>query len=74
MLPSTLYIMKIYLGTAFEVATSTGLGTDTFTRNVTQGQTEGRTMDRFWYKINIPFFLKKTADITSLILCRISIF
>ena len=52
--------------TKFEVATSNGLGGDTFTRNVTErrahgltedGQTDGRTTDRLWHEINIPFFL-----------------
>ena len=39
-----------YSTTKFEVATSKGLGGDTFTRNVTDGrthgQTDGRTTDR----------------------------
>ena len=30
-----------YAGTKFEVATSIGLGADTFTRNVTDGRTQG---------------------------------
>ena len=42
-----------YLSTKFEVATSNGLGGDTFTRNVMDGS------GRLWYEINIPFFLKK---------------
>ena len=32
-----------YLGTNFEVATSNGLGGDTFTRNVTDGRTHAQT-------------------------------
>ena len=32
-----------YLTTKFEFATSHGLGGDTFTRNVTDGRTHGRT-------------------------------
>ena len=35
----------IYAPTKFEVATSNGLGEDTITRNVTDGQTHGRTDD-----------------------------
>ena len=38
MLPSTLYHVT-YSGTKFEVATSNGLGGDTFTRNVNDGGT-----------------------------------
>ena len=34
-----------YSATKFEVATSKGLGGDTFTRNVTDGRTHGRTDD-----------------------------
>ena len=33
-----------YSATQFEVATFDGLGGDTFTRNVTDGQTDGRTL------------------------------
>ena len=51
-----------YLGTKFKVAMSNGLEGDAFTRNVTDGCTDGRT-DRLWYDINIPFFLKKKASI-----------
>ena len=36
----------IYASTKFEVATSNGLGGDTITRNVTDGQTDGQTDDR----------------------------
>ena len=54
-----------YLGTKFEVAMSNGLGGDTFTRNVTEGgtyaQTDGRTTDRLWYEINIPYFSKEKS-------------
>ena len=46
-----------YSATKSGVATSKGLGGDTFTRNVTDSCTE----DWLWYKINIPFFLKKKA-------------
>ena len=56
-----------YSPTKFEVATSNGLGGDTFTRNVTDGRThgrtDGRTTDRLRHEINIPFFLKKKAGI-----------
>ena len=55
-----------YSTTKFEVATSNGLGGDTFTRNVTDGSTHGRTTDRLWHEINIPFFLKKKAGIMKL--------
>ena len=67
-----------YSPTKFEVATSNGLGGDTFTRNVTDGRTHGRTdgqtdgrTDRrtdgrrtdFDTKLIYPFFLKKKAGI-----------
>ena len=52
----------------FEVTTSNGLGEDTITRNVTDrhvyGQTDGRTMDRFWYEVNITYFSNEKAGIT----------
>ena len=51
------------LGTKFEVAPSNGLGGDIFTRNVMDGRTDRRMMDKLWCEINIPFFLKKRADI-----------
>ena len=55
-----------YLGIKFEVARSNSLGGDTFTRNVTDARTDGRTTDRLWYEINIAFFfLKKKAGITN---------
>ena len=38
-----------YSTTKFEVATSYGLGGDTFTRNVTDGRTHGRTTDQLWH-------------------------
>ena len=41
-----------YSDTKFEVATSNGLGGDTFTSNVKDGQTEGGMTDRLWYEIN----------------------
>ena len=56
-------VHHVNLGTKFEVATSNGLGVDTFTRNVTDGSTQAQrdrwTTDRLWYEVNIPFFLKK---------------
>ena len=57
----------IYASTKFEVARSKGLGGDTITRNVTDGrtdrQTHGRTTDRLWYEINIPYFSHEKAGI-----------
>ena len=59
----------IYAPTKFEVATSNGLGEDTITRNVTDGQTDrqthGWTTDRLWYEINIhvPYFSYEKAGI-----------
>ena len=56
-----------YSPTKFEVATSNGLGGDTFTRNVTDGRTDVRTDVRrtdFDTKLIYPFFLKKKAGIT----------
>ena len=55
-----------YSTTKFEVATSNGLGGDTFTRNVTDGRTDGQTDGRrtdFDTKLIYPFFLKKKAGI-----------
>ena len=59
-----------YSTTKFKVATSNGLGGDTFTRNVTDGRTHGRTDRRtdrrrtdFDTKLIYPFFLKKKAGI-----------
>ena len=59
-----------YSTTKFEVATSNGLGGDTFTSNVTDGRTHGRTDRRtdgrrtdFDTKLIYPFFLKKKAGI-----------
>ena len=40
------HLYVTYLGTKFEVAMSEGLGGDTFTRNVTDGRTDGRTVRR----------------------------
>ena len=49
-----------YSATKFDIATSNGVGGDTFTSNVMDGQ----TTDRLWYEINIPIcFLKKKAGI-----------
>ena len=45
-----------YPGKKFKVATSNGLGGDTFTRKVRDGHTDG-----LWYKINIPFFSKEKS-------------
>ena len=56
----------IYAPTKFEVATCNGLGEDTITRNVTDGQTDGRTTDRLWYEINIPYFSYEKAGIKNL--------
>ena len=50
-----------YLGIKFEVARSNSLGGDTFTRNVTDARTDGRTTDRLWYEINIAFFSKEKS-------------
>ena len=59
-----------YSTTKFKVATSNGLGVDTFTRNVTDGRTHGRTDGQtdgrrtdFDTKLIYPFFLKKKAGI-----------
>ena len=52
-----------YSATKFEVATSNGLGGDSFTRNVSDGQPDGLMTDGLWKEINIPFFLKKEAGI-----------
>ena len=45
-----------YSATKFKVATSNGLGGDTFTRDMTDRQTDVRRTD--WCEINIPFILK----------------
>ena len=44
-----------YAPTKFEAATSNSLGGDAFTRNMTDGQTEGRLTD-FGMKLLYPFF------------------
>ena len=52
-----------YSPTKFEVATSNGLGGDTFTRNVTDGRTQGRTDGR-WTDFDtklILFFSKEKS-------------
>ena len=49
-----------YSTTKFEVATSNGLGGDTFTRNVTD-----RRRTDFDTKLIYPFFLKKKAGMNS---------
>ena len=49
-----------YLGTKFEVATSNRLGGDTFTRNMTDGCTDGRWTD-FGTKLIYPFFERKSG-------------
>ena len=48
----------IYSPAKFPGATFNGLGWDAFTRNLTEGQTDGRQTD-FVKKFIIPFFLKK---------------
>ena len=52
----------IYASTKFEAATSHGLGADTITRNMTDGQTEGRHTD-FGTKFIYPSFLNEKAGI-----------
>ena len=47
-----------YAATKFEVARSNGLGGDTFTRKVTDAQTDGQRTD-FGTKLIYPVFLKK---------------
>ena len=55
------------LGTKFEVAPSNGLGIDVLTRNMMDGHaqmnvhTDGRTIDKLWYEINIVFFSKEKS-------------
>ena len=51
--------------TKFEVATSNGLGGDTFTRNETDGRMDRRWTD-FDTKLIYPFFLKKKVGIITL--------
>ena len=51
-----------YSATKFEVAPSNRLGGDTFTRNVTDAQTDGRRTD-FGTKLIYHIFLKKKAGI-----------
>ena len=52
-----------YVSAKFKVAGPNGLGENTITRNVTDGQTftygrtDRRTTDRLCYEINIPYFL-----------------
>ena len=53
-----------YSATKFEVATSNRLVGDTFTRKVTDAQTDGRRID-FGTKLIYPFFLKKKVGITN---------
>ena len=45
----------IYSASKFEIATSNDLEGDTFTSKC-NGQTDGRTTDRLWYEIDVPFF------------------
>ena len=52
----------VYLATKFEVATSKGIGRDTFTRKVVDGWTDERQTD-FGTKLIYPFFLKKKAGL-----------
>ena len=48
---------------------SNSLGEDPFTRNLTHARTYGQTdrqmTERLRYEINIPFFLKEKAGITT---------
>ena len=68
MLHRTIYFLGLI---SFKVATSNGLGGDSFTRNVMDGrthvradrQTDGQTMVKLWYEINILFFQMKRAGI-----------
>ena len=71
-----------YSTTKFEVATSNGLGGDTFIRNVTDGRTYARTDGRtdrqtderrtdFDTRLIYPFFLKKKAGIISVRYCMV---
>ena len=57
----------IYASTKFEVGTFNGLGEDTITRSVMDGQTDartdGRTPDQLWYEIYIPYFSNEKAGI-----------
>ena len=57
-----------YSATKFEVASSNRLGGDTFTRNVTDTQTDRQTTDRLWYEIN----LQSKLFITSLVITEYS--
>ena len=50
-----------YSANKFEVATCNGVGG--YTLQETDGRTDGRKTDQFWYEINIPIFLKKKAGI-----------
>ena len=45
-----------YTPAKFEVTTSNSFGEDTITRSMKRGHMDRWTMDRLWYKINIPFF------------------
>ena len=49
-----------YLTTKFEVATSNGLGVDTFTKIVTDGRTDKR-MDRLGTKLIYTFSKEKSG-------------
>ena len=56
----------IYASTKCKVATSNGLGEDTITKKRDgrmDRQTHGRTTDRLWYEINIPYFSNEKAGI-----------
>ena len=53
----------IYASTKFEVAMPNGLEEDTITRNVTDRHTGGRSTDRLWYEIYIPYFSNEKAVI-----------
>ena len=49
-----------YAAVKFKFARSNSLERDTFTRNLTDAQTDGRS-DQLWYEIIIPFFSKEKS-------------
>ena len=62
-----------YAATKFEVARSTGIGGDIFTRNVMDTQTDGRTDGLYKIKALKIFIIKKRAgiiDVLVLFYCR----
>ena len=52
---------ETYLCTKFEVAMSNRFRRRYIYKKCTDEHTDRRTMDRLWYIINIPFFLKKKS-------------